>query len=160
MAVLSLWRSVGTPFTVHSLIVFLSVLVAMDLPERAPAGFVNPMLDVAVSFIDKLMKWDAHWYTYTAQHGYDRQNIVFFPVLIILLRICTELGFNVGVSGFILCNFFGFASFSYLYLVVRQDFSEQVAQRAVWMYAVMPTSFFLNTIYTEPLFLTFSLAAL
>ena len=160
MTALVLWRNVGAPFTVHSMIVGLSVLAAMELPERAPAGFVNPMLESTVPFIDKLIKWDAHWYTYTAQYGYDKQNIVFFPVLIVLLRLCGELGLHVGVCGFVLCNLFAFASFHYLYLVFRQDFCERIARRAVWMYAVMPTSFFLNTIYTEPLFLAFSLAAL
>lgn len=105
MTALVLWRNVGAPFAVHSMIVGLSVLAAMELTERAPAGFVNPMLESTVPFIDKLIKWDAHWYTYTAQYGYDKQNIVFFPVLIVLLRLCGELGFHVGVCGFVLCNF-------------------------------------------------------
>lgn len=154
------WFTIVFPFMVHSLIVFLSAFAAMQMPEFAPAGFVNPLRDQTIPLIEKFIKWDAHWYTYIAQHGYDKQNIVFFPFLVLLLRTCSELGLNITLSGFILCNVFAFLSFVFLYLVVRQDFSEELAQRALAVYAVMPTSFFLNTIYTEPIFLTFSLASL
>ena len=154
------WRSVFIPFAVHTAIVFLSAYVAMHIPELAPAGFVNPLREQTVPFVEKFIKWDAHWYTYTAQHGYDKQNIVFFPVLIVLLRALLELGLNISLFGFIICNLFAFSSFIFLYLVVRQHYSAEVAQRTLMVFAVMPTSFFLNTIYTESIFMTFSLASL
>lgn len=110
------WFTIVFPFTVHSLIVFLSAFAAMQMPELAPAGFVNPLREQTIPLIEKFIKWDAHWYTYIAQHGYDKQNIVFFPFLVLLLRTCSELGLNITLSGFILCNVFAFLSFVFLYL--------------------------------------------
>jgi hypothetical protein len=132
----------------------------MYIPEQAPAGFVNPLLSPTYPFVEKFIKWDAHWYTYAAQQGYDSQSIVFFPVIILLLRGTGQLGIHVGLGGFIICNLFAVASFVMLYLVLRRDFSDKVVQRALYAYAVMPTSFFLNSIYTESIFLTLSLTCI
>lgn len=150
-------RAVSLPVLLHSIIVVVATLVSMQMPELAPAGFVNPLLSPTIPFVEKFIKWDAHWYTYAAQQGYDSQSIVFFPVIILLLRGVSQLGINVGLAGFIICNLFAIASFAVMYLLFRKDFTEQVTQRALLAYAVMPTSFFLNSIYTEPIFLTFAL---
>lgn len=153
-------KVIGLPILLHSAIVIAATVLSMYIPEQAPAGFVNPLLSPTYPFVEKFIKWDAHWYTYAAQQGYDSQSIVFFPVIILLLRGAGQLGIHVGLGGFIICNLFAVASFVMLYLVLRRDFSDKVVQRALYAYAVMPTSFFLNSIYTESIFLTLSLTCI
>jgi hypothetical protein len=36
-----------------------------------PGGFVNTLLPKTYSVVEMFIKWDAHWYTYVAQQGYD-----------------------------------------------------------------------------------------
>jgi hypothetical protein len=45
-----------------------------------------------------------------------------------------------------------------MYAAFRHDFPARIAERALFVYAVMPTSVFLNSVYTEPLFISFALA--
>lgn len=156
----ALVKAVGYPVLLHSIIVAAAALLSLQVPEQVPAGFINPLLTPTYPFVEKFIKWDAHWYTYAAQQGYDQQSIVFFPVIILLLRGIWQIGIPISLGGFVICNLFAIASFFMLYLLLRKDFSECIAQRALYAYAVMPTSFFLNSIYTESLFLTFSLACI
>ena len=157
MSTVSILAAVLPPFLLHSLIVFVAVLVSMTLPELPAAGFVNPLLPPGYSFVDKLIKWDSHWYTYVAMHGYDERSIVFFPAIIMVLRFLAVLGIDMVVGGVLVCNIFGLLSFVLLYLIVKKEFSDAVARRSLYALALMPTSFYLNMIYTEPLFLTFAL---
>ena len=157
MSAVSILAAVLPPYLLHSLIVFVAVLVSMAMPELPAAGFVNPLLPPGTPFVEKLIKWDSHWYTYAAMHGYDERSIVFFPVIIMLLRLLTLLGIDMAVGGVLVCNVFGLFSFVLLYLIVKKEFSDAVARRSLYALALMPTSFYLNMIYTEPLFLTFAL---
>lgn len=148
------WR----PFLLHSLIVFSSAWWAAYLPSHVPAGFINPYLSPASSLAAALTKWDAHWYTYIAVQGYDERSVVFFPALVLLIRGLAVLGFDYATAGLVGCNVFAFVSFVAMYAAFAVDFSPRLATRALFVYAVMPTSFFLNSIYTEPLFISFALA--
>jgi Predicted integral membrane protein len=85
---------------------------------------------------------------------------VFFPALVLLIRCLAGLGVDYAIAGLIICNAFAFLSFVAMYAAFRHDFSPQIADRALLAYAVMPTSFFLNSVYTEPLFICFALACL
>lgn len=111
-------------------------------------------------YVDRLVRWDAHWYTYVAETGYDQRSIVFFPAIILLIRLIAGLGCGYVYAGLTLCNIFALLSFVTLYALLRLEYPEHTARRALVAYAVMPTSFFLNSIYTESLFLTFTFASL
>jgi hypothetical protein len=150
-------RGVWHPFLLHSLLVILSAWLAAGLPAHVPAGFINPYLAEVPPLAAALLKWDAHWYTYIAFQGYDEHSVVFFPVLVVLIRSVAGLGLSYAASGLLVCNLFAFLSFVAMQAAFRRDFSAEVANRALFAYAVMPTSFFLNSVYTEPLFLTFAL---
>jgi hypothetical protein len=149
------WR----PFCLHCGIVLLSAWFADSLPAHCPAGFVNHTLTTplpAVAFI----KWDAHWYTYIAAYGYDGKSVVFFPVLVVLIRAVAALGLDYGTAGLLVCNFFALLSFAAMQAAFSLDFPRQTVCRALYAYSVMPTAVFLNSIYTEPLFLTFALTCI
>ena len=74
------------------------------------------------------------------------------------MKILSCLGVHVAVAGLIICNIFAFLSFWIMYLTFKLDFSEKETKYALLSYAVMPTSFFLNSIYTEPIFIASALA--
>ncbi|MBC8014783.1 MAG: hypothetical protein H7X79_03445 [Sporomusaceae bacterium] len=145
-------------FLIHTLIIAASYLLADKLPHHEPAGFIDQSLYPLSPYIEKLIKWDAHWYTYIAGHGYTSQSIVFFPAIIVFMKILSYFGLNFAVAGLIICNLFAFLSFWIMYLTFRLDFTEKEVTYALLSYAVMPTSLFLNSIYTEPIFITSSLA--
>ena len=151
-------KTVWICFFIHTFIVFTSYLLADKLPYHDPAGFIDQSLYPMSPYIEKLIKWDAHWYTYIAAHGYDSQSIVFFPAIIVLIKVISALGIHVAVAGLVICNLFAFLSFWILYLTFKLDFSEKEVKYALLSYAVMPTSFFLNSIYTEPIFIASALA--
>ncbi len=146
------WR----PFCLHCAIVLLSTWAAASLPAHSPAGFINDALATpqpALTFI----KWDAHWYTYIAAQGYDEKSVVFFPVLVLLIRAVAAFGLDYGLAGLIVCNLFALLSFVAMHVALSLDFPPRTVSRALYAYAVMPTAVFLNSIYTEPLFIAFSL---
>lgn len=153
-------KNVWLAYFIHMLIIFTAVLLAEKLPQHDPLGFVDPSLSPANPVIGKLIKWDAHWYTYVAGHGYNSQSIVFFPLIILLIRTLACTGLSYATAGFLLCNFFALLSYWVMERTFQLDFSEEETKYALLAYAVLPTSFFLNSIYTEPLFIVFSLSCL
>ncbi len=150
-------KTVWFAFLIHTLIIFISYRLADYLPSHPPIGFVDQSLYPMPPFIEKLIRWDAHWYTYAAGHGYDAKSIVFFPMLIILIKGLSYLGLPISFAGLLLCNVFAFISFWIMDITFRLDFSPEQVHYSLLSYALMPTSFFLNSIYTESLFITFSL---
>jgi Gpi18-like mannosyltransferase len=147
-------KTVWFSYLIHILIVGAGMLLADYLPKHDPAGFINPFLSLESPITEKLIKWDAHWYTYVAETGYTTQTIVFFPVIIALIRLVAATGVDYAWAGLIVCNLFVFLSFNRFYALFRLDYSEEQTRNALLAYAVMPTSFFMNSVYTEPIFLT------
>ncbi|MDR3588356.1 MAG: mannosyltransferase family protein [Negativicutes bacterium] len=153
-------RAVWLAFFLHCAVVGVALVLAQFLPQHETLGFVNPDLPAAPPLIENFIRWDAQWYTYIAEHGYTQQTIVFFPGLPALIRAVSYLGLNTAVAGFAVCNLCSFISFSLLYRLCRLDYPESVSRRALLAYAVLPTAFFLNSIYTEALFIVCSLASI
>ncbi|MBP2628647.1 MAG: hypothetical protein H6Q68_3358 [Firmicutes bacterium] len=150
-------KTVWICFFIHIVIIYMSYLLADKLPCRDPAGFIDQSLYPLPPYIEKFIKWDAHWYTYIVGYGYNAKSIVFFPSIIVFMKMLSLFGINFAVAGLIICNLFAFLSFWIMYLTFQLDFSEKKVRYALLSYAVMPTSFFLNSIYTEPIFIASSL---
>ncbi len=151
-------RIVSVTYGFHTLLIVAALFLIHALPSREAAGFVNISVAGAPPLIESFIKWDAHWYTYIAEHGYDNQSIVFFPVTILLIKGLAGLGIGYVTAGFVLCNLFTLLSYYLMAKIFLLDFSEAEAKRALLAYATIPTSFFLNSVYTEPIFISFSLA--
>jgi hypothetical protein len=152
-------KNVWLAFFVHTLLIVASYFLTDLLPIHPPTGFIDQAISPLPPSIEKLIRWDAHWYTFIAGQGYNEKSIVFFPILIILINFLSHLGLPLATAGFLLCNLFAFLSFWIMDLTFSLDYSEKTVLYSLLSYAVMPTSFFLNSIYTEPLFITFSLAS-
>lgn len=146
------WQACG----VHLLCVYLGVTLAASLVQRPPAGFVNPGVYGLPEPAAALFKWDAHWYTLVAEQGYSQQSIVFFPLFILLIKAVASTGLSYALAGFLVSNVCALLTYPLLYRLLRLDFPEQLAARGLFVYALFPTSFFLQSVYTEPLFLVCS----
>ncbi|QNF31651.1 hypothetical protein HUW51_02515 [Adhaeribacter swui] len=155
------FKSILIPYILHTVLVFGSVYFLADFfPKNRFEGFINPALDHSSFFIKQLLTWDAHWFTYIAETGYTEKTTVFFPLLIILIKTLSSFGIETGLAGFVICNVFTFLTFIAFYKLGRLYFTESETRRALMALAVFPTSFFLNSVYSESLFLFFSFLCL
>ncbi|MGE3843384.1 MAG: hypothetical protein AB7I50_17575 [Vicinamibacterales bacterium] len=106
-------------------------------------------------------RWDAAWYLDIASRGYTAPLPVgtadvranFFPALPLSIRVLTRTAISPAAAGVLLSNAGFVFALAALYEGVRRRYSDAVASRLVWLYAVFPTSFFLSAVYAESLLL-------
>lgn len=108
--------------------------------------------------------WDCNWYLDIAQNGYVYEgdklsNIVFFPLYPLLIKLISffTLGNLIFAGWIISCTSLVFACI-YLYKLVKQFHPNIDPVLPILFLLIFPTSFFLNAVYTEALFLFLSIA--
>jgi len=104
---------------------------------------------------------DAEWYLGIAKHGYHfepglQSNTAFFPLYPALMWAGSKLLGNSDVTillvGFVISNVSLLVALGYLIALVRLDFDEDVAGRAVLYVLIFPTTVFFSAVYSESLF--------
>lgn len=150
------WLAIG----LHTLIVMCAASIgpmAITIEDQGATASVSTLSNP----LDNLLQWDSHWYIQIASQGYDKESVAFFPALPLLIYLFSFGGLiDTAAAGMVICNT---AMIMVFYLSAKLGttyFSQQTTRRALMAIAVMPTSVFLNSVYTEPLFLMFILAAL
>jgi hypothetical protein len=150
----------------------LFYLVAGALLARVvPVGvFQRITSDVPFGTTNLWSHWDGEHYVALAAGGYLQppNNIspAFFPLYPLLIRTCTEL-FGGPISQAALSTWgvlisllaLPFALY-FVYRIAEDGWGTRVAQGTVLTLAFFPTSFFLNAVYTESLFLALSAGSL
>jgi hypothetical protein len=126
-------------------------------------------------FWDSFTRYDSGWYFQIARNGYrfvaggpsvgvgKPGKIAYFPVYPLLMRYAGKL-FGSGDSavylGGILVSWLAFAlAMVALFHLARLDVDDDQAERAVLLTAIFPFGFFFGMVYTEAVFLLFTLAA-
>ena len=111
-------------------------------------------------------RWDSFWYLDIAQNGYSFKgpeklsNIVFFPLYPFLIYVVSFLTLgNFVLAGWILSILFLLLALLYLFKLVKEFYPDINPYLPIILLLIFPTAFFLNSIYTESLFLFLSLAA-
>lgn len=118
------------------------------------------------SFISMWSKWDSQYYLDIAKNGYwyrpgQQSNVAFFPLYPMLMRLVSPLtGANMLMAGIILSNLAFLGALIFLYLLAELETDAESAGNAIFYIAVFPSSFFLNSVYTESLFLLLTVAAI
>ncbi|GAC1369019.1 MAG: hypothetical protein NVS2B12_18650 [Ktedonobacteraceae bacterium] len=103
-------------------------------------------------------RWDSGQFTAIALHGYNLPyRTAFFPIYPYLERLVALVTGDPFIAGLLISNIASLVLFVVLYRLVRDDFGESLAARAVLYLAVFPTSFFLAAAYNESLFLCLTL---
>lgn len=112
-------------------------------------------------------RWDSFWYLNIATNGYQywgensQSNVVFFPVYPILVAVLKPFcGGNLVLAGWIVSSFFLVLS-AILLTRLTQEFHPDISDPLLptTFMLVYPTAFYLNAVYSESVFLFFSLAA-
>lgn len=167
-------REAGIVFLItRGFLFLLAPLAYLTLPKIDPNGLdVPPLIDSKLTdtftglphyLFDIWAKWDSVWYLYIANNGYSStdQTTAFFPLYPLMLAIFRPLFLGNGVlAGIFISLVFCFVAFFLLYKLVEIDFGRGTAQRALFYLAIFPTSFYLQTIYSESLFLMLTIGCL
>jgi Gpi18-like mannosyltransferase len=114
--------------------------------------------------IDMQIRWDSNWYLDIAKNGYqyrigELSNIVFFPLYPLLIKIIgTVVNGQFGFAGWLINIVSLCGATAFLYRLMREQHTDIDSTQTVMMMLIFPTAFFFSIIYTESLFLFFSIA--
>jgi hypothetical protein len=108
--------------------------------------------------------WDATWYRWIAQNGYDPSighgnTAAFFPLFPLLWRPLTWLPGPVTMWGSLLSSALLLGALCLLYRMTQGRFDEGMARRTVLYLAIFPLTFVFSLPYAESLFLLLVLGA-
>jgi Mannosyltransferase (PIG-V) len=139
----------------------LLVIVALQ-----PAWFNEPAETVRRppgigSFPGIWAQWDGQWFLHIAEHGYGGGGgPAFFPLypgaVALLGRI---LGSQFVLAGILVSLAACLGSFRLLYCLAKTRLGSEGARRAVLYLAIFPMALFLQSVYSESLYLVSTLAA-
>ena len=149
-------------FLAHiALVTLTAVLTVWLTPSRA---WVRPDLGGWADWlVAPLAIWDGGWYAEIAADGYGgrRERAAFWPLYPLLLRGASWLsGARVEVAGVVVSNLALLVALIALHRLVRADHPGKVADRTVWLVALLPNGFVFSAVYTESLFLALSATSL
>src|SRR6478752_6943881 len=167
-------------FAVHFVVVQFVAMMAFHFGTksvtyesvRARQGFVSTLEGSWASIFAPFIQWDSFWFSYSARSGFrygaldqmDRfgsTSDTFWPLLPWLIRGMSAITrLSPEINGFFLVNCCFAAALVVLYHLFLEEFSVQIARRALWCLVLFPTSFFYHAVYTEAPFLLLVVAAL
>lgn len=121
-------------------------------------------------FINMWSRWDSGWYLTIARSGYNfapgkPSSAAFFPLYPAAVRALHDVLFLPKsefwylLAGIAVSNLSLIVALAYLYLLIRLDYSSEVASHAVLCLLVFPASFFFSSVYSESTFLALSVAS-
>jgi hypothetical protein len=109
-------------------------------------------------------KWDGGHYLYIAENWYTnsmegdkRYHLVFYPLYPVLIKGVYFFVKSYFWSGVIVSNISLFVGCTYLYKLVKIDYEEDVAFRAVKYMLIYPITFFLSITFSESVFFALSI---
>ncbi len=156
----ALAASVGTVITLRVALGIVGLLATSFISENRIALVRHPSTNV---FLDMWARWDGIRYLTIAQFGYfpHDDNLAFFPLYPALIRAFTPLlNGDMVLAGLVVATLAFVAALFYLYKLVEFEFDREVAERTVLYISIAPMAFFFLSLYTEPLFLLLSVAAI
>jgi hypothetical protein len=117
-------------------------------------------------FVTPLSAWDAVWYLKIAAHGYDPllahgNSAAFFPLYPLTVRVVHEAVpfLDLPVAGIVASTLLFPVVLVLLWRLTLERYGEALARRTVTYMAIFPLAFVFSAVYTESLFLTFTLAS-
>ena len=124
----------------------------------AHAVIENQSAGSLFELLDYWRRWDTPHYLQIAAKGYVAEGearlfIVFFPMYPWLVRAMAWLVVDHYIAALLVSTLASLALALALYRLVALDYGADLAQRAVALLFVFPTSYFLHIAYTESLFL-------
>jgi hypothetical protein len=133
-------------------------IAAAYLPQADPAG--DPLEPPGL--LNHWAHWDGAWFSQIATEGYGEQapaSTAFFPLYPMLMRLGTLLGGGPALWGVLISLLATPFALYFLYRIAEHLHGTRAARAATLALAFFPTTFFLNAVYSEALFLALSTGA-
>ena len=146
------------PFLLTRFCLLIAGMASLRLNAAAPFSsehfhFTEP----ARSFLAVWTRWDAQWYLAIAEKGYRiseaaQQNYDavhsagFFPLYPLCIRLLTLITQNSALSAVLISNASLLLFLFFLWKIISMEKSKETASRAVLLYLVFPSSFFLKVV--------------
>jgi len=162
------FKAVVVPFAVSRGAVLLIGLVAAIVIGYDPPPTEQATWRVAADPVRNLLaRWDTFWYLDIASRGYqwngnplEQQNVVFFPLYPLLMRLSGALlGGHPLAGGLAVSLLAFFFALVYLWRLVADQFGTETATAAVVLLCSFPFAVFFSAVYTESVFLLIIVAA-
>ena len=158
-------RFAATRLVLAAIATLALLYVPIDAAEMQRAFRLPPQPH---AFLEAWARYDACWYVTIAQAGYrgpmgsypDDMRSALFPLYPALIRIGTLVTRNALVAGLIVSNACFLIFLWLLWQIVRLDWNVDVAGRAIWIYLLFPSAFFLSGAYSEPVVMALTAGAL
>jgi hypothetical protein len=152
----SAWPFVLAVFALSRLL-FLGTgeFAAAMLPQATPAGEV---LEPS-GFLNYWAHWDGAWYSEIATYGYGVNappSTAFFPLFPMIMRVGAAIGGGPALWGVLVSLVATAFAMYFLYRIAEKFRGREVARATTFAFALFPTAFFLNAVYTEALFVAFA----
>ncbi|KAF0132725.1 MAG: hypothetical protein FD145_1580 [Candidatus Saganbacteria bacterium] len=109
-----------------------------------------------INLMSAFKTWDAQQYLFLAEKGYspNQMSNAFFPLFPLLIKFISPIFFGKSlIAGLALANIFSLVAVIYFYLFVKQLFGAENAFRAGLFFLAFPTSFYMDLVYADSLFL-------
>jgi Gpi18-like mannosyltransferase len=152
----------------HSLRTVILIILASKLLIFA-LGYVTTYVSQGPApplsiLLNQFYQWDSVHYLDIAKNWYVNQgpqlnNLVFFPLYPLLIRLITVNTAYINLSALAISNISSVIAGLYLYKLAKLDYDDNAAVKAVLYMFVFPTAFFMSMMYTEGLFLALAIAA-
>jgi Mannosyltransferase (PIG-V) len=173
----SAWQFLRNPFAkgwtfvlavfVLSRLLFLGVGVwaTVTLPYAETASYSirqTSERNTTPGFLDYWAHWDGGWYANIAIEGYrlhDPARTAFFPLYPMLVRTGTVIGGGLALWGVLISIVATLFALYFLYWTAEGLLNARAARAATLAFAFFPMAFFLNTMYTEALFVAFTVGS-
>jgi hypothetical protein len=152
----------------------LAFLANISLPAYRPEQFA-PMFGTRSPFWDTFVRHDSGWYFQIARDGYrfvtggapvglgKPGKIAFFPVYPLMMRYAGRLFGHQPAAPYLGGILVSWAAFMMamiaLYHLARLDLQATRARRAVILMTIFPFAIFFGVVYTESVFLLFTVAS-
>lgn len=154
-------------FACHWVIVTVVAAVASNyavaLPEVPTAGYrLPPLTGWQAWLVQPLRNWDGYWYGLIAEQGYAYHpaTTAFWPLYPWMMSLGSQVSrVSVELVGLLLSNLAFFLALVALHELVRGQVNADVAKHTLWLTALFPTAFYFSAVYTESVFLLFSVLA-
>ena len=145
------------------LIVLLSKVVVFCLGYVTAYLTFGPASPLTI-LNNQFYQWDSKYYIEIAKNWYGGQGaspnlLAFFPLYPILIRLSTVNFDFINLSALFVSNASSVIAAIYLFKLVKLDYDDNAAVKAVLYLCVFPTAFFLSVMYTEGLFLALAIAS-
>lgn len=163
-----MYKSVLGTYIIWMIVINVFAFYALNRFNLSPDtayNWINPIefhQDKLLNIIDLRVHWDSFWYLKIASEGYkyipgQMTSIAFFPLYPSLIWTISQLTIPPALAGWIISTIALGVGLIYLYKLVKKFHPEIDPLGPVVLLLIFPTAFFLNSVYTESLFLALSI---